>query len=130
MNIDLTFSDNVIDNFNPNEILNEYKLLFRDRTSKPISIETNYDKIKFVASKLYSKLNIPMNNVDKKIKGKKQKVYQLNHIIIDNHQHLMIHSNKHYAGKYSQFYKYINQIPKDFQLKLTDINIDIEKKGH
>ena len=71
-----------------------------------------------------------MNNVDKKIKGKKQKVYQLNHIIIDHHQHLMSHSNKHYAGKYSQFYKYINQIPKDFQLKLTDINIDIEKKGH
>ena len=130
MNIDLTFSDNVIENFNANDILNEYKVLFRDRTTKPISINTNYDKIKFVASKLYSKLNIPMNNVDKKIKGKKQKVYQLNHIIIDNHQHLIKYSNKQYSKDYEQFYKYMIDIPNDYQLKLTNVNIDILKKRH
>ena len=123
----LKISNDVIDNFNPNEILNEYKLLFRDRTTKPISLNTNYDKIKFVASKLYSKLNIPLITKDKKEDGKKIKSYQVDLDRICFHNYLMSFSNKHYSKKWSQLNKYLEGIPNDVQLKMTDIMCEIRQ---
>ncbi len=85
--------------FNTDQIIKEYKTIFRDRSSLPISLKTNYDKIKFVASKLYSKLNIPMVKKDIKQDGKHIKQYALNEEIIKDHKHLMTYASRHYEQK-------------------------------
>ena len=99
MNTDLTFNDNVKHNIDTKKVLNEYRTIFRDRSSLEITLSTDYDKIKFVASKLYSKLKIPMTKKDKNIDGKHQKQYLINNAEIDEHRYLMEYSSRHYETK-------------------------------
>tara|TARA_R110002073_G_scaffold99523_2_gene227356 strand:- start:2821 stop:3603 length:783 start_codon:yes stop_codon:yes gene_type:complete len=130
MNTDLTFSSDKPTNCDTNELISEYKVLFRDRSTQPISIKTDYDKIKFVASKLYSKLHIPIVSKDKRVDGKKIKEYALNVDKIHEHEDLSEYADKQFSKEHAEFYKHLKQIPNEYQSKLTHVQIDILKKGH
>lgn len=94
MNVDFKISCNKPNEFNSEQLIKEYKILFRDRTTKPININTEYDRVKFVASKLYSKLHIPMKNKAKKINGVKLMDYNLDDEKIQEHQQINNYSKK------------------------------------
>ena len=96
MDIDFRISCDKPNQFNSDEIIKEYKLLFRDRTTKPIQINTEYDRVKFVASKLYSQLNIPMKNKAKKINGVKVMSYNLDENEIMKHREVHKFSIHHH----------------------------------
>lgn len=125
MNTDLTFNDDVKHNINSTEIITEYKNIFRDRGNQEITLNTEYDKIKFVASKLYSKLNIPMDNHSKKINGVKKVSYNLNHYDILDHKKLIEYSSRHYKRK---DIKYMETINNAFHENLTEVHFEMLKQ--
>jgi len=125
MNTDLTFNDDVKHNINSTDIIKEYKNIFRDRGNQEITLNTEYDKIKFVASKLYKKLNIPMSNISKKINGVKKVSYNLNHYIILDHKKLIEYSSRHYQRK---DIKYMETINNAFHENLTEVHFEMLKQ--
>jgi hypothetical protein len=122
MNTDLTFNDDVKHNINSTEIIKEYKNIFRDRGNQDIALNTEYDKIKFVASKLYSKLNIPMSNKSKKVNGVKKVSYNLNVDDISIHKNLIEYSSRHYQRKDIRFIETINT---EFHENLFNVTMSI-----
>tara|TARA_R110001592_G_scaffold294898_1_gene564774 strand:+ start:81 stop:854 length:774 start_codon:yes stop_codon:yes gene_type:complete len=103
-------------NIDYKDLLNEYKTRFRDRSTKPIKLNTDYDKIKFVASKLYSKLNIPMSNYDKKENGIKITKYQVDLEALEMHSDLIKYSTRQYKN-----------IDTDYMLKCGNDKIQLLK---
>tara|TARA_R110002074_G_scaffold44315_9_gene115248 strand:- start:1788 stop:4625 length:2838 start_codon:yes stop_codon:yes gene_type:complete len=125
MNTDLTFNDDVKHNINSTEIITEYKNIFRDRGNQEIILNSEYDKIKFVASKLYKKLNIPMSNQSKKVNGVKKVSYNINHYDILNHKKLIEYSSRHYQRK---DIKYMETINNEFHQNLTEVHLEMLKQ--
>ena len=125
MNTDLTFNDSTKHNINSAEIITEYKNIFRDRGNQEITLNTEYDKIKFVASKLYYKLNIPMSNTNKKINGVKKVSYNLNRDEIIYHKKLIEYSSRHYERK---DIKYMETINTKYHENLTEVHIEMLKQ--
>ena len=122
MNSDLTINGS--SNCDTTQILKEYQVLFRDRTTKPIELNTDYDKIKFVASKLYHKLHIPMKNTSKKTNGVKLMSYHLNMDEVETHTQIMSYSTKHFS-KTKQLDDYLTTINNDFQLNYLDVKCEL-----
>lgn len=106
-------------------IINEYKTIFRDRSNLEIKLNNDYDRLKFVASKLYSKLGIPMKNKDKKIDGVKLKEYNINQEEMTRHRQLFKYSTREYIQKDVNYIETIN--PKIQELK-CDIHIELLKQ--
>ena len=103
-------------------IIDEYKTIFRDRSNLEIKLNTNYDRVKFVASKLYSKLNIPMNNKDKKVNGIKLKDYALDNDKMKFHKDLFEYSSREYIQK---DVNYIQTIDEKIQQLKTKVIVAI-----
>ena len=111
--------------FNSDEIIKEYKTIFRDRSSLSIPLTTDYDKIKFVASKLYSKLKIPMIKKDIKQDGKHIKQYALKQDIINEHKHLMTYSTRHYEQKDLNYIQSCHNLNDKQAVLKTNVSIGI-----
>ena len=90
-------------------IIKEYKTIFRDRSNLEIKLNTDYDRVKFVASKLYSKLNVPMKNTDVKINGIKLKNYKINEDEMKYHRTLFEYSTREYIQKDIEYIQTINE---------------------
>ncbi len=113
-------STDITNNFSG--LVKEYKTIFRDRSNLEIKLNTDYERVKFVASKLYSKLNIPMKNTDKKIDGIKLKEYKINEDDMKLHRHLFEYSTREYIQK---DINYIQTIDENIQQLKTDLHIQL-----
>ena len=111
-----------------NDFINHYKSVFRDNTKQKIELKTKYDRVKFVAGKLYKKLNIPMTTKKVKRDGKVIIEYIINKNEIENYKEIYQYSKNRRAEPMRKYLEECEELNSEMCVLKTNLGLELLNK--